>query len=141
VVSANRILVDDVFGRRDPLSITKSDVLDYRIPAMILEGTHAPSERAIHVLNFSEDLISDPGEANARGLHYYNTDVTQLVETLKSSWPELQLDAELLVNAIILDESGTRAALASADGPADPQRIESRRLGDPHGALAHLSAL
>lgn len=141
VVSANRLLVDNVFGRKEPLSITKQDLIQYKIRAMILSGDHAPSKQARRVLNFTENLIADPREANARGLHFYGTDVTQLVEILIKAWPEFDLDAELLVNAIILDEVGTTAALAAIDGAADPQRIESQRLGDPHAALAHLSAL
>jgi hypothetical protein len=141
LVRANRILVEDVFGKDEPMSISRRDVIGQKVPAMILEGSHASTDKVVHVLNFSEDLISDPREANIRGVHYYDTDVVQLAEVLIKAWPELELDAELLVNAIILDAAATRAALAAADGPADPQRIESLRLGDAHQAIAHLTSL
>jgi len=141
VVDANRLLADEVFGRDEPMSIKREDVISFHIPAMILEGSHAPSDKVKHVYNFEADKISDPNEANARKIPYYATDVTQLVEVLKKGFPQFDLDSDLLVNAIVLDVSATKAALAMLDGQADPSRIESQRLGNPTEALAHLSAV
>lgn len=142
VVQANRVLVDEIFGRQEPMSISKGDVIETKVPGMVLKGAHAKTEDVKHVYSFSDEELSDPVKAVEQGTPFYDTDLTQVAELLIKSFPELNLDSDLVANAIILDVNATKAALAASDGGArDPQRIVSLRYGDPHKALAHLSAL
>jgi hypothetical protein len=111
---------------------------------MMLKGGHADPEKdgVIHVINMQKDMVSDVNEAVTRGIYYYDSDVTIVAETLMRSFPELHLDPRFLINAMLLDQSATRAALAaSGGGQADPQRIPSHRYGSGREALDYLNSL
>ena len=113
-------------------------------PVIVLAKDHAKpeAEGVIHVVNLKSDMVSDVSEAVAKGVYYYDSDVTIAAEVLMRSFPELGLDPRILLNVMLLDQAATRTALAASDGgPADPQRIPSQRYGDGRVALDYLSSL
>lgn len=139
---ANKEASQAAFGDDyERFKITRQDLVATNTPVMVLKGDHAATEAAVHVLNMTTDQVSDANEAVARGLHYYDNDIVQVAEVLMKSFSELRLDPEILLNTMILDAAATRTALASGDGPADPTRIATQRLGSGQEALNYLSAL
>lgn len=122
-------------------AVAREKIIKTNTQAMVLKGSHAPSEQAKHVINLEWDELSDANEAAARRIYYYNNDVVVVAATLIKSYPELELDPNILINTMLLDAAATRTALAAADGAPDPQRIESLRNGDGREALAFLYSL
>ncbi len=130
------------FGTKpEEFAVSRRAVVESGTAAMVLEGDHAPSEKTQHVYNLMPDKVSDVNEAIARGLHYYDSDLTTMAEILLRAYPELDLDPATLLQAMILDATATRLALASGDGQADPRRIQAVRYGEADQALTYLSEL
>ena len=133
----------NIFFGDNPKSfaIARDEIIKTNTQAMVLKGSHAPSEQAKHVINLEWDELSDANEAAVRQIYYYNNDVVVVAAALIKSYPELELDPNILINTMLLDAAATRTALAAGDGAPDPQRIESLRNGDGREALAYLYSL
>lgn len=146
IVKGNEIFMGLLGNDPAGFKITRRDLARTNTLGMMLHGGHAindPEEgnKVKHALNFTRDMVSNPLEANRLDVPYYDNDVTQVAELIIKTMPELQLDPAILLDAMMLDASATRKSLASLDGPADPQRLESVRLGDPKEALEYLRSL
>jgi hypothetical protein len=136
---ASKTVAGAEFGDKpDEYSISRKDVLEDGIPAMILEGSHAKTNNTFVLANFSTNKLSDPTAAEEIGRPYYEIDFTQTAETIIRSFPELKLDPEILIATMILDVCATRSALAASDGEANPARLALVKYGDPHEALDYL---
>lgn len=122
-------------------AIDRGVIIKTNTQAMVLKGSHARSEQAKHVINLEWDELSDANEASARQIYYYNNDVVVVAAALIKSYPELELDPNILINTMLLDAAATRTALAAGDGTPDPQRIESLRNGGGREALTYLHSL
>lgn len=125
----------------DKTGLGREDYAASKAQVMILEGDHAPTEETFAVVNFTADKISDPAKAQELGHQHYTVDITQAAEVAIKSFPELKLDPEILMQVMLVDAIATRTALASADGAADPARLEVRRYGDPREAISYLAGL
>lgn len=124
-------------------SISREDVMEAGIPAMVLDNDHAPVGHVDHVVNLRTDKISDPDIAINQRTPFYSTDLVHAVRAIVKTKPELQLDPLLLMDVLIYDEVATRAALAKSTGghAYDPRLIKSYRYGDPAMAADYLYSL
>lgn len=127
----------------DDATISRGDVISTGLGAMVLDGAHALTGQVDHVVNLRTDKISNPSQANNRGVFYYDSDLTQAARIILKTKPDYQLDPLILLDVLILDEVATRAALAKSTGGQayDPRLIRSYRYGDPTAALDYLASV
>lgn len=130
---------------RGETGLSRQDYTDIDMPVVVLEGAHAPHQpneedpesRAITVMNFTIDELSNPSVANSKNIPYYNVDATQVaLETMKA-YPNVKLDPEILLATISYGSLVTRAALDGNGGDT----LRAQKYGDPQTALDYLRGI
>lgn len=140
-----QMLADGTEDKGGAFAITRADYTQDRNPTLVLAGTpHKLVKDTGVIFNFTNEIAS-PSRANADGKDFYSVDVVPAVESIMSMVPELDLDPQILAEALTLQSFAVCAALElqDADHQGDNNTLNPARLatgvrGDVRLALAKL---
>jgi hypothetical protein len=128
----------------------RSDFAESGLRVMIYEGAdekdaHIGADKTGAVVNLVPHEIGNPTAARkgdeSGPMDIYRIDAAAAALVIRRVFEEYNLDAELLMRALVIDAVPVRALLASGDGTLDPGRIALGVRGNLRQALDYITKM
>lgn len=141
IIDANKrmqkIFSDDNMGS---FNLSRKDIASLALPTAIVTGNHASVAEARAIINLKIDKVSNPQKALSLEMPSYNHDVTIECASILKSYPNLDFNPRMLLEAKILDICATAEALASSESK-HAWDFNFERIGNFEDAVSTLEEL